>query len=490
MKPLRYRLSLLAAVLLAVEPALAEPETDPAGMGTPFTNRQSSLGVNYTVDLAGIYPSRTSGGAEYTLGFVRMFGGTFGPALANGAHLPVASNDALFSLFGANYGGDGRTTFGLPDLRGRAPRHAATPGGLGALHGSDTVTLTEAQMPAHAHAFPVGGSAMSGTSGGSSAFSNGQPTLDLNYIVNVAGPFPAGSAEAPFLGQIGLFAGNFAPGGWLFANGQTLPVAGNDALFSLLGTTYGGDGRNDFALPDLRGRIAVGAGAPGWALGTARGTDDVTLSPAQLAAHDHLLPGGATTAETGGGEAVPNVQPSLAVNFLIAADGLYPSRDAPAFGSGTVIGEIVAHAGTTGIIPTGFLPADGRLLSPGAFPALFSLLGTNYGGDGRTTFALPDLRGRTPIGIDALGELGDVTGLENVFLGAANLPAHAHTVPVPAALPLLTGGLALLGLAHRRRRAPRGRRIPGSAFPGHRQTTWAGRRQATLRPPDPLRSKA
>ena len=105
---------------------------------------------------------------------------------------------------------------------------------------------------------------------------NMQPYTTLNYIIALQGIFPSrnmatsslkvqggvGVASAdPFIGEIVLFAGNFAPRGWAFCDGQLLPISSHQALFAILGTTYGGDGRTTFALPDLRGRVAVHAGA-------------------------------------------------------------------------------------------------------------------------------------------------------------------------------------------------------------------------------------
>src|SRR5262245_60083892 len=97
----------------------------------------------------------------------------------------------------------------------------------------------------------------------------------------------------PFVAEIRLFAGNFAPRGWAFCNGQLLPISQNTALFSLLGTNYGGDGRSSFALPDLQGRVPLHAGnGPGLSsrhLGEAGGDDTITLTDAQMPAHSHSL---------------------------------------------------------------------------------------------------------------------------------------------------------------------------------------------------------
>lgn len=173
----------------------------------------------------------------------------------------------------------------------------------------------------------------------------------------------------PFIGEIKMFAGNFAPRGWAFCHGQLLPIAQNAALFSLLGTTYGGNGTTDFALPDLRGRVPVGFGqGPGLtnrSLGQASGAESVTLQVSQLPAHDHpfsvkassglpttVSPTGAVlsagsgpreanfapapgdtamaaqaTGTAGTGSPIPVMNPSLGMNFIIALEGIFPSRN-------------------------------------------------------------------------------------------------------------------------------------------------------------------
>jgi microcystin-dependent protein len=169
----------------------------------------------------------------------------------------------------------------------------------------------------------------------------------------------------PFIAEIRIFAGNFAPRGWAFCNGQLLPIAQNTALFSLIGTTYGGDGRTTTALPNLQGRAPMHPGrGPGLTerrLGQRGGVETVTLSEAQMPNHAHQMtaspnpgeaPGPGTgnalarsvgasayapannlvsfAAETmpnaGGSQSHNNMQPFLAINFVIALVGLYPSR--------------------------------------------------------------------------------------------------------------------------------------------------------------------
>lgn len=166
----------------------------------------------------------------------------------------------------------------------------------------------------------------------------------------------------PFLAQIIMFAGNFAPRGWALCDGQILPINQNQSLYSLLGTTYGGDGRTSFALPDLRGRVPIHAGdGPGLTphnLGAKGGVEHNTITVNQLPAHNHGLrakeeantddPNGNFIAGTGtqafgtaadvtmnngsitlagGGQSVNNTQPYQCVNFIIALQGQFPSRN-------------------------------------------------------------------------------------------------------------------------------------------------------------------
>src|SRR4030088_1284193 len=93
--------------------------------------------------------------------------------------------------------------------------------------------------------------------------------------------------SSPFIGEIRMFAGNFAPQGWAFCNGQLMAIAENDALFQLIGTTYGGDGQTTFALPNLQSRIPVHAG-PGFTLAQTGGAETVTLTTNQIPAHSHV----------------------------------------------------------------------------------------------------------------------------------------------------------------------------------------------------------
>lgn len=132
-----------------------------------------------------------------------------------------------------------------------------------------------------------------GTIGNGQAVNNMQPSLTLNYCIALYGIFPSRSGAEPYIGEITLYPYNFAPNYWAFCNGQIMSIAQNTALFSLLGTTYGGNGTVTFALPDLRGRAAISAGqGPGLSnrtLGETVGTETVTLTTANLPVHTHVI---------------------------------------------------------------------------------------------------------------------------------------------------------------------------------------------------------
>jgi len=163
----------------------------------------------------------------------------------------------------------------------------------------------------------------------------------------------------PYVGEIRMFAGNFAPAGWMFCEGQLLPISENETLFNLIGTTYGGDGESTFALPDLRGRVPIHMGN-GFILAETGGVEDVTLTVSQIPSHSHPLvasssavglqtnPTGNVVAQStqarqyiddvpnvnlavqvvgsdGGSQPHTNFQPYLCVDFIISLFGIFPS---------------------------------------------------------------------------------------------------------------------------------------------------------------------
>jgi microcystin-dependent protein len=161
----------------------------------------------------------------------------------------------------------------------------------------------------------------------------------------------------PYVGEIRMFAGNFAPAGWALCQGQILAISENDVLFTLIGTTYGGDGQTTFALPDLQSRVPVHVG-PGFVQGQTAGVESVTLTTSQIPAHSHvpLCSSGAGTnaspqndvwaaldsniysdvapsvimapsalGSTGGSQPHDNMVPFLVINFIISLFGVFPS---------------------------------------------------------------------------------------------------------------------------------------------------------------------
>src|SRR5712691_11135310 len=162
----------------------------------------------------------------------------------------------------------------------------------------------------------------------------------------------------PFVGEIRMFAGNFAPAGWMFCQGQLLPISENETLFNLIGTTYGGDGQTTFALPNLQSRVPVHVG-PGFDLAQTGGAETVTLTTSQIPAHSHVpqcnsnagsqaspqsglwaasasnlysdvAPGAAMASAAagvdGGSQPHDNMVPFLVVNFIFSLSGIFPSQ--------------------------------------------------------------------------------------------------------------------------------------------------------------------
>ncbi len=183
-------------------------------------------------------------------------------------------------------------------------------------------------------------------------------------VATLAGAVPAAAyGSQPYVGEIRIFAGNFPPAGWLFCEGQLLPISENETLFQLIGTTYGGDGESTFMLPDMRGRVPVHMGTDPEGvhhpIAEMAGTERETLTVQQIPAHSHLPVAGGSSgvratpaggvwaasptarpytdaapgvalhpgalSPTGGSQPHDNMQPYLAVNFIISLFGVFPS---------------------------------------------------------------------------------------------------------------------------------------------------------------------
>lgn len=469
------------------------------------------------------------------VGEIKIFAGNFPPngwMFCDGQLLSISENEVLFQLIGTTYGGDGQMTFALPNLQSRVALHQGNGYILAEAGGVEQISLTVNQIPLHSHGisfnhgkgelvnpasgFPARNAAGANqygeitpnafanaqsiaVVGGSQPHENRQPYLVLNYIISLWGIFPSQSKSGgeeylvlepdgaisewketrgiePFLSEIKIFAFNFAPKGWALCNGQLLPINQNQALFALLGTTYGGNGQTNFALPDLRGRVAVhygnGIGLINWSLGEKRGEHAHTLTTQEMPAHNHLINAISSTgnsnspadnllaansadvpafsaissnaqeqltSQTGGGQAHLNMQPFLTLSYCIALQGIFPSQNRTndesemSRGFGDFVAEIIIVP--FDFAPNGYMKCDGQIMTISQNTALFSLLGTTYGGDGKSTFGLPDLRGRVAIhsgqgqGL-SLYDLGEQGGEESVRITIANMPTHSHHLKV------------------------------------------------------------
>ena len=265
-----------------------------------------------------------------------------------------------------------------------------------------------------------------------------------------------------FVGEVRFFAGTFDPVEWEFCDGQPRLIADFPDLFTIIGTTYGGDGITTFATPDLRGRTPIHVGNS-HTLGETGGAESVTLTTQQLPLHNHpytaatnpasvASPSGTLNAESsqinmfiaddpgqslaqnaltpiGGSQPHENMQPFLAMTALIAS-ALDPTPD-----TSPLLGELRIFPQVSQMPPAGWALCDGQILPLSQNTALFSLLGTFYGGDGKSTFALPNLQGAIPIG-DGQGPglserfIGETSGQETVTLLASETPIHTHAVRV------------------------------------------------------------
>ena len=331
---------------------------------------------------------------EYVLGSITMFAGNFAPsgwAFCDGQLMQIAQYPGLFSILGTTYGGDGTTTFALPDLRGRAPLHRSAEMKIGSKGGEEQVKLTAAQV-SHRHDLRGTSGAASSASvkgllpakaavnayqtspaeiemsrkavgevGGNQPHNNMQPFTCLNFIINIGG---YDGMDDGIIGEVRIFAFGFAPSGWMPCEGQLISISEQTPLYSILGVVFGGDDYTTFALPDLRGRVPVdngaGIGLTNRVLGARGGESVVTLTPNHLPGHSHVVKAaGAAEADsaipanngfgkaaglyaaaenlveshpnavgvTGGNRPHNNMQPSLALNYCISMNGMYPTRD-------------------------------------------------------------------------------------------------------------------------------------------------------------------
>jgi microcystin-dependent protein len=320
-------------------------------------------------------------------------------------------------------------------------------------------------------------------------------SLFLAVLAACLVPAVAGLADPPAIGEIRMFAGNFAPAGWAFCNGQSMTIVDNSTLYNLIGTTFGGDGVSTFDLPDLQGRVPVGLGQGAGlqndiSLGQAYGQEQVTLTLAQLPSHSHgqaiaaysgaadqrmpapglvLAQGQArygmtayayssasadgsllgltnaanTTSSMGGNQPFDRMPPFVVINYIMATAGAYPSP-----GGGATVDPFM---GSIELFPlnyslNGWLPCNGQLLPIASNAALFSLLGTTFGGNGVNNFAMPDLRGRCAVETGS-GTLGQPGGAETHTMSILEMPGHVHVLgPLAAAAVVATALSATTGV--------------------------------------------
>jgi microcystin-dependent protein len=401
-------------------------------MTTPINNDQQTIVLNEEVVESGDFPARDGNPiAGLPIGTIRIFAGDTSSIaddeqLAQGQLLSINQQTALFSILGTFYGGNGIQSFGLPNLAGTlmvdtgASLGADGPFGDGVFqgqtYGQDSVTLSETNMPTF-----VGGQ--------DQPYNNDQPSLGVTYLINIGG----NGTGVDDLGMVVPFLGEFAPAGYVLAQGQILQITQNAALYAAIGNTYGGSvSAGTFALPNLQGRAVIGAdntsGNPTEPLGTASGSDTTTLTTQDL--------------PTAGDQPIDNQQPTLALYYIIDVDApgsaFFPTSGA--LGANTpYIGEIMAYAGLASTIPTGWVVAAGQQLAVNVVNTpLFAEIGYTYGGSG-ATFDLPNLEDKVVAGTGSNSgqtyTLGENYGANSYNLTTSELPPnHAPSVTLGNAL--------------------------------------------------------
>lgn len=359
-----------------------------------FDNNQKTITLTQAIVASGSFLSDESA-SVMPLAMIRTF--AFNNILTSvilksqGQVLSIASNQSLFSLLGIVYGGNGYENFALPDLAGKIEVGSQSYIDLGQVTGESQTTLTEPQLP------PALG-------GVSQSVDNAQPSLKVNYLIRVT----SDPSSPGFVGEVDAFAGSIstiAGGQFLVAAGQLLQISFFPQLFNAIGTTYGGDGRTTFALPNLTGRSIIGTSST-LSLGAVVGQQTVSLSNANVPVSDG-----------GKGTSFDNRAPGLALNYIICVSGAYPNSGSD---SGPVMGEIRAYAGSETSIPQGWVLANGAMLSINQNQALFSLLGTTYGGNGFSNFALPNLSDTVVAGSGGAQSFGTTYGSNTAILSVSD----------------------------------------------------------------------
>lgn len=421
-----------------------------------------------------------------------------------GQLLNVTEHQALFGLLGNTFGGDGITTFGIPDLRGRVVRGFSETYHFGSHFGQEKVALNLENMPRHNHlvrACNVNGDRITpensffgianeleverlmytGTnlpisihpdtvafSGEGHSHNNLQPFIALQFCIACNGDYPNDGLKdegvhmsKADVGEIRMFGGNFAPANWMLCEGQVLSISDHMELYAEIGITYGGDGVTTFALPDMRGRVPLNIGkgegeSHFYNLGDRGGEERVELKVDELPKHKHDFRADTSKAtestpegeklssledfnlylkqspqvkvvamadkslsECGQSESHKNVQPSLCINFIICVKET-------TLASNHYIGEIRIFSFAESKTPRGWKACDGSLLEISEATALYSIIGNYYGGDGRVTVQLPDMRDRIPMHKKENSYVGHREGIDAIVLTMEQMPAHRH----------------------------------------------------------------
>ncbi|GBQ69532.1 hypothetical protein AA103196_2244 [Ameyamaea chiangmaiensis NBRC 103196] len=360
-----------------------------------FDNNQQTITLTQAIVFSGSFVSAESS-SDMPISMIRTF--AFDNVLTSvtlksqGQLLSVSGNEQLYASLGSMYGGDGYKSFNLPDLTGKVEVGSQSSAYLGQVTGESQTTLTEDQLP------PALG-------GVSQSVDNAQPSLNVNYLIRVT----SDSSSPGFVGEVDAFAGStfsISSGQFLVAAGQLLPIAEYPQLYAVIGTTYGGDGRTTFALPNLTGRSIIGTSST-LKLGSVVGKQAVSLSDANVPVSDG-----------GSGTSFDNRAPGLALNYIICVSGAFPNSGSD---SGPVMGEIRAYAGSAASIPQGWVLANGTLLPIAQNQALFALLGTTYGGNGLTNFALPNLSDTVVAGSGGSQSFGKTYGSNTAILSVSDV---------------------------------------------------------------------
>ena len=414
--------------------AVGDTQTGATGDGNPVENHQPTLAIRYMIAVQGIFPDDNPNGSPNQnsapdrsipfLGEIKPIAFNFAPKgwmLCEGQLLPINQNQALFSLLGNTYGGNGQTNFALPDLRGRVPMGAGQGPGLsdyplGTIVGSNTLVLSESNLPAHTHTVGNGNTAPTGSG---APLDNRQPSIALHFLI-------ASNSEimiAPWPQQ---------PTGWSHCDGRLLSRGGHMLLFTHIANLYGGD-FNEFALPDVRGRIVLGDDTTdqinSWPIARTVGFNDAVLGVSDMPAHTHTIPNGVTGSTGGGGNTASNDQPSIVMHWIISIAGSFPSQSFS--GDFPMVGELrlLAATAASGLASDFWKKLDGTLYPPsGDTDALYNLIGTTYGSDNQNNFAVPDLRSLATMAVTTNFPIASFVGFQALMLSVPQLAPHAHAL--------------------------------------------------------------